>query len=90
MGRSLPITEARARIMKLADAVAHVNDPEVVTITKRGRPVMAVLPYEAYETLMETLAILGDRELTEALRRSMEDVGAGRVQDLEDIFAELG
>jgi prevent-host-death family protein len=58
MGRSLPITEARDQLMKLADEMVHTNDPEAIIITKRGRPVMTVLLYEAYESLIETLAIL--------------------------------
>lgn len=90
MARMLPITEAREQLMKLSEEMARPGSTEAVTITKHGKPVMAVMSYDAYESLMETLAILSDRETTEALRRSLDDVSGGRVQDLEDVFAELG
>jgi prevent-host-death family protein len=86
----LSITEARDQLMRLSDEMARGQGLDAVTITKHGRPVMAVLPYEAYEALVETLSILSDPELAEALRRSVADISAGRVQDLDDVFVELG
>lgn len=90
MAKIIPITEARDQLMKLSDEMAQTQAAEAVTITKHGRPVMALLPYEAYESLLETLSILSDPETMEALRRSIQDISAGRVQDLDDVLAELG
>lgn len=90
MAKILPITEARDQLMKLSDEFDRTRSTEAVTITKHGKPVMAVLPYDVYESLVETLEILSDREMAEALQRGIEDVKAGRVQDLGDAFAELG
>ena len=90
MTRIMPITEARDQLMKLSDEMGRTSSSDAVTITKHGKPVMALLPYETYEALLETLAILSDQEMTEALRRSLKDMSAGRVQDLDEVLAELG
>lgn len=87
---TLSISDARDRLTQLPDELA--NDPEhkTLAITRRGEKVLAVMPWELYEALMETLAVVGDPEAMAALRRSIDDVAAGRVQDAEDVFAELG
>jgi len=50
-----------------------------VTITRRGQPVLAVLPWEFYESIVETLDILGDPEMGRVLRESLEDLKRGRL-----------
>ena len=89
MSKTLGVTEARDQLMKLADEMTDAS-AEAVTITKHGKPVLAVLPYTLYESLLETLSILGDPDTAEALQRSLADISAGRVQDVEDVLAELG
>jgi PHD/YefM family antitoxin component YafN of YafNO toxin-antitoxin module len=37
------------------------------------------LPWEFYESIVETLDILGDPEMVRALRESLEDLKRGRV-----------
>jgi len=90
VSKTLSIIEARDQLMKLSDEMARGPDLDAVTITTHGKPVMAVLSYDAYEALVETLSILSDSEMAEALRRGMADISDGRVQDLDDVLAELG
>ncbi len=49
-----------------------------VAITRRGKPVLAVMPWDLYESIMETLEILGDEELTAALNKGIEEITAGK------------
>ena len=52
----LAISEARKAWLDLPEKLA--NTPErAVTITRRGRPVLAILPWD-YESVVETLDIL--------------------------------
>jgi len=44
---------------------------------------------ELLEELLETLEILADQELMEAIREAEEDVEAGRVRDYEEFIREL-
>lgn len=88
MGRSLSMTDARDQLTRLPDELAQSH--ETLTITRHGKPVLAVLPWELYEALLETLEVMGDPEMIAALRRSQEDIAAGRVKPLDQAFNELG
>lgn len=88
MGRSLSMTDARDQLTRLPDELAQSH--ETLTITRHGKPVLAVLPWELFEALLETLEVLGDPEMMAALRRSQQDIAAGRVKPLDQAFDELG
>ena len=74
----LTISEARKALLDLPEKLARTPD-RALTITRRGRPVLAVLPWELYESIIETLDILGDPEMVTALRESLDDLERGRV-----------
>ena len=74
----LTISEARKALLDLPEKLARTPE-RAVTITRRGQPVLAVLPWELYESIIETLDILGDPEMVKALRASLEDLDRGRV-----------
>jgi len=74
----LTITKARQALLELPERLAKTTE-KTVSITRRGRPVLAVLPWELYESIIETLDVLGDPEATAALRASLEDIRKGRV-----------
>ena len=82
MVKEIPITTARHELTSLPGLLE--KDPGAVTITRRGKPVLAVMPWEFYETLLETIEVLGDPELMEALRCSLEEIENGQTIDWED------
>jgi prevent-host-death family protein len=82
MLKDMPITTARHELTSLPEILE--KDPGAVTITRRGKPVLAVLPWDMYETLLETLEVLGDPELMEALRQSLQEIEAGQAIPWED------
>lgn len=88
MSNTLSISEARERLTRLPDELAESK--EAVTVTRRNEPVLAILPWELYETIMETLDVMGDAELMVALRQSIRDVAEGNTLSLEELEAELG
>lgn len=86
----LPITDARhelARLCRDAEAGGH---PPAVAITKRGRRLLAVLPWELYETLLETVEIFGDPDEMRRLRKSVRDLAAGRTVVWDEVRGEFG
>jgi prevent-host-death family protein len=89
MGKTLTITEARAQLLELAEELNQSPGTEAVTVTKRGKPVLAVLPHEFYESLVETLEILGDATLVRALERSLKDIRAGKTVPWEKVKRDL-
>ncbi|MGH2924173.1 MAG: type II toxin-antitoxin system Phd/YefM family antitoxin [Solirubrobacterales bacterium] len=88
MSKTVPFTEARARLTELLDEVNERH--EHVVITRNGRPAGVVLSNEEYEALAETLEVLEDEEALEALRESEADVRAGRLHSLDEVRRELG
>ena len=78
MTRTISMIEARNKLTRLPEDFEQ--DPELgaMAISRRGKPVLAVMPWELYEALVETLDILGDAELMAALRQSIKEMEAGK------------
>lgn len=88
MAKVVPFTEARTHLTELLDDVESVH--EHVVITRNGRPAAIVMSQAEYDSLIETLEILGDQKLIADLAKSDEDVAAGRVVPWEEVKRELG
>jgi len=88
VAKTVPFTEARARLTELLDEVNERH--EHIVITRNGRPAAVVLSSNEYEALAETLEVLEDDEALEALRDSEADVRAGRVYSLDEVRREPG
>lgn len=69
----LTITQVRRELLTLPERLAKTSE-RAVSITRRGRPVLAVLPWEFYESLLETLEVLSDPAAVAALRSSLDDL----------------
>jgi PHD/YefM family antitoxin component YafN of YafNO toxin-antitoxin module len=54
-----------------------------------GKPVLAIMPWELYDGLMETLEILGDPEQVAQLREGIRDVARSRTESWEAVKARL-
>lgn len=85
----LTISEARKGLLDLPEKLARTPE-RAITITRRGRPVLAILPWEFYESIVETLDVLSEPELVAALRESLEDIERGRLLNHEEVGARLG
>ena len=85
----LTISEARKALLDLPEKLARTPD-RAVTITRRGQPMLAIPPWEFYESIIETLDILGDPEMVKTLRESLEDLKRGRVVSNAEAKKRLG
>jgi antitoxin YefM len=83
----IPITEARNKFMKLPEEAAKYK---ILAVTRRNKEVMAVMSWELYEGLLETLEVLSDPKLMNHLKKGKEDVKAGRVRSLSEAYERLG
>lgn len=88
MARMVPFTEARAKLSELLDELEDRH--EHIIITRNGRAVAVLVPAGEQEALEETLEILQDEGILEALGESEKDVEAGRVASLREVRRELG
>ena len=83
----IPIIKARDRLTSLPEELAE--EPGAIAVTRRGEPVLAILPWDLYESIMETLEILGDEELMAALRQSIKEASEGQAVSWDQAKQEL-
>ena len=85
MPKTLPLTEAKAKLSELVGEVA--DQQERVVVTRNGRPAAVLISPDDLESLEETLAVLADPELLARVRQGLEaDASQGR--PLEKLLAE--
>ena len=48
------------------------------------------MPWELFQSVTETMEIMGDAEMMDALRQGIRDVQEGNVVSLVDVKAQLG
>ncbi len=84
----MPIVKARAMLTQLPELLSAEN--RAVALTRRGKPVLALMPWELFESIVETMEIMGDAEMMETLRRSIRDVQEGNLVSIDEVKAELG
>jgi len=90
MTRVLSIMEARKQLTSLPETLMHDGEIDVVEVTRRGKPVLAVMPWELYEAVTETLEVMEDRELLAQLRQSINEIGEDGLIPWERAKTELG
>lgn len=86
--KDLPITEAREELTALPDMLSRTH--ETVTVTRRGKPVLAILPWEEYEALVETLEVMADADLMASLRRGIRQAKQGQLIPWDQAKRKLG
>ncbi len=87
MARELPITEGRAKLTQIANDL--VGSQDAVTVTNRGKPMMTLIGYEMYESIMESLEIMSDPDLMAQLRKSLREARSDDVIGLDQVEREL-
>lgn len=92
---TMSISEVQDKITRLPEQFE--DDAEAVTVTRHGKPVMAILPFDDYqslieqiESLTETIEILQDKELMAAFRQGMQELAEGKGRPLDDVLKGLG
>ncbi|MBW1714976.1 MAG: type II toxin-antitoxin system Phd/YefM family antitoxin [Deltaproteobacteria bacterium] len=83
----LTITEARNRFMKLPDQTAG---NQIIAVTRRNKEVMAMMSWELYEGLLETIEILADQELMKNIKRGIKEIKSGKTYTIEESRKSLG
>ena|SRR6185369_5367284 len=91
VGRApIAMAEARKQLPKLADALEKHPEIGAVKITRHGKPVLAVLSWDLYESVVETMEIMSDPELMAAFRQGVKDMAQGKAIALEQFKREHG
>jgi prevent-host-death family protein len=72
----LPLADVKNRLSEVIETLEREHGR--VVVTKHGRPAAVMLSIEDLESLEETLEIMSNPDLLEAVREGERDVVAGR------------
>lgn len=90
MSKKMNITEARDVLMKLPEIFDEDDSLEAIEVTKWGKRVLAIMPWEEYESIAETKEILKDTATLRGIARGLKDIKEGRMHDAEEVRKKLG
>jgi PHD/YefM family antitoxin component YafN of YafNO toxin-antitoxin module len=79
--------EARHELTSLPEKLTQQG--VTLAITRRGKPVLAVMTWQHYEAILETLEILGDVNLMTNLRQGITEAKSAQGIDWESAKREL-
>ena len=83
----LTMVDARRELTKLPEKLEAC--PATVAVTRRGKRVLAIMTWEDYQAILETLEIISDEEAVEQLRRSIREVKESNTIPWTDAKARL-
>ncbi|MCF8130934.1 MAG: type II toxin-antitoxin system Phd/YefM family antitoxin [Deltaproteobacteria bacterium] len=82
----LPVTKVKRDLL---DILKRMEEEEsTIAVTRNGEAVGIMMSLARYDSLMETIEILSDKEVLSALKKSKEDFKTGRVFSHEDVWEE--
>jgi len=86
MVKQLSISETRKRITSLEDDLSF-ND--TISVTNHGKEVFALLRWDTYESIAETLDIISDEALYDYLKIGIKQFENDSLIDFEDFKKSL-
>ncbi len=86
MVRKMSISEARRRITSLEDELAY---GDTISITNHGKEVFALLRWDTYESIAETLDIISDEEAYADLKKGIQQMQNNELIDFEEFTKNL-
>lgn len=86
--KTLPLTEVKAKLSQLVDAVEH--GIQHVTITRHGRPAAMLVGPDEIANWEATAEILADPEFMASIRRGLADIKHGRTVTLAELDEFMG
>jgi len=85
--KELSTVDARRELTRLPEKLGA--EPATVAVTRRGKPVLAIMTWDDYQAILETMEILGDDNAVEQLLRSIKEVKEGKQIPWKDARAHL-
>ncbi|HKL86631.1 MAG TPA: type II toxin-antitoxin system Phd/YefM family antitoxin [Treponemataceae bacterium] len=86
MVKQMSISEARKKITSLENELDY---NETISITNHGKEVFALLRWETYESIAETLEILTDEDFTSDLKTGIQQLKNNELIDFEEFKKSL-
>jgi PHD/YefM family antitoxin component YafN of YafNO toxin-antitoxin module len=86
MLKQMSISETRKRITSLEDELSF---DDTISVTNHGKEIFALLRWDTYESIAETLEIISDEELMNDLRIGIQQFKDNELIDFDDFKKEV-
>ena len=87
MAKILPITKARENLTNIVDRAERLLEEYIITVN--GSPAAVIMSAAEYESWKETMEILADPKLMQAIKEGEEDLKKGKFITFEQLKKEL-
>jgi antitoxin YefM len=84
---TLPLAEVRANLSKIVDEAMRTH--QRIEVTRQGRRAVVILSADDFDSIMETLAILGDQDLMREVRGAEAEADDGEIYTLDEVTEEM-
>lgn len=85
--RTVPATEARARLSRLVEQASTTH--ERFEITRNGSRAAVLLGADDYDAIMEAAAVLSDAKLVQDIGKGLRDLFQGAVHTAGQVEADM-
>jgi len=82
----MSISETRRKITSLENELSY---EDTISVTNHGKEIFALLRWDTYESIAETLEIISDEESFADLKKGIQQVHDGELIDFEDFKKNL-
>lgn len=83
MINTLSLKQLRPELPQVIDSIHEKFDRFI--ITKRGKPVVVMMSVDDYDSLMETLDILADKETMKRLLKGEDEIIKGETKSWQEV-----
>ena len=83
MTNTLSLKELRPKLPKVIESIDEKFDRFI--ITKRGKPIVVMMSIDDYESLIETIDILEDKETMKRFRKGEEEIKDGKTRSWQEV-----
>lgn len=87
MIHKMSISETRRKITSLEKDLAY---EDTISVTNHGKEVFALIRWDTYESIAETLELISDDQLFTDLKIGLQQLREGELVDFENFKKDLG
>jgi PHD/YefM family antitoxin component YafN of YafNO toxin-antitoxin module/mRNA-degrading endonuclease RelE of RelBE toxin-antitoxin system len=84
LDKILPVTQVKRHFLDILKSIEE--DDSTFAVTRNGRAVGIIMTPGRYESLLETIEILSDKEIVKSLASSAKDFKSGRVYSHDEVW----
>ena len=83
MVNTITLKELRPELPEVINNIDTKLDRYI--ITKRGKPVVMMMNIDDYESILETIEILSDKQAVKRIRQAKEEIAKGKTISLKEL-----